>query len=48
MHLPMGKDVVAHEEGDSLFSAVDVVSAKCAAQLRKIHGRQLEPQRMRA
>ncbi len=48
MHLPSGKDVVAHDTGDSMFSAVDVVAAKCAAQLRKIHDRQLEPQRMRA
>lgn len=48
MHLPTGEDVVAHELGDSLFSAVDVVSAKCAAQLRRIHGRHMEPQRMRA
>ncbi len=48
MHLPSGKDVVAHDEEETVFSAIDVVAAKCAAQLRRIHSRQMEPQRQRA
>ncbi len=46
MHLPHGKDVIAHDNEETLFSAIDVVSDKCAAQLRKIHGRE-QPQRVR-
>jgi ribosomal subunit interface protein len=48
MHLPSGKDVIAHDTEDTLHAAIDVVADKCAAQLRKIHDREVEPQRMRA
>ena len=37
MHLPHGKDVVAHDSEDTVYSAIDVVHDKAAAQLRKIH-----------
>jgi len=48
MHLPTGKDVVAHDEEMSLISAIDVVAGKCATQLRKIHQRETDPVRLRA
>ena len=48
MHLPTGKDVVAHDTESTLHAAIDAVAGKCAAQLRKIHGRESEPMRMRA
>lgn len=37
MHLPHGKDVVAHDHEDTVYAAIDVVADKCAAQLRKLH-----------
>jgi ribosomal subunit interface protein len=37
MHLPQGKDVVAHDSEETVYGAIDIVSDKCAAQLRKIH-----------
>jgi ribosomal subunit interface protein len=48
MHLPSGKDVVAHVNGETIYAAVDGAAARCAAQLRKIHDRMSEPQRLRA
>mgnify|MGYP000083941918 CR=1 FL=1 len=54
LHLPSGKDVVAHDTEENLFSAIDVTAEKCAAQLRKIHDRETakvrdrEPARLRA
>ena len=39
MHLPHGKDVIAHDSEETVYAAIDVVSEKCAAQLRKIHSR---------
>ena len=52
LHLPSGKDVVAHDTEENLFSAIDVTAEKCAAQLRKIHERETaksrEPMRIRA
>lgn len=53
MHLPTGKDVVAHDTEENLFSAIDIVTDKCAAQLRKAHEREhsahrREQARMRA
>lgn len=50
MHLPTGKDVIAHDTENNLFTAIDVTSDKCAAQLRKIHGKEIahEASRMRA
>lgn len=47
MHLPSGKDVVAHDAEATLHAAVDVVHDKCAAQLRKIHAREHESHRQR-
>ena len=40
MHLPHGKDVVAHDREASLHAAIDVVADKAAAQLRKIHDKE--------
>lgn len=37
MHLPHGKDVVAHHSEETVYSAIDLVHDKAAAQLRKIH-----------
>ena len=47
MHLPHGKDVIAHDKEATIYGAIDVVTDKCAAQLRKIHGRE-QPARVRA
>jgi ribosomal subunit interface protein len=41
MHLPHGKDVVAHDDEDSVYAAVDVAHDKAAAQLRKIHEKEV-------
>lgn len=48
MHLPHGKDVVAHDSEDTVYAAIDVVVEKCATQLRKIHSRDAEHHRVRA
>ena len=48
MHLPTGKDVIAHDTEDSLHAAIDVVIDKCSAQLRRIHGRESGLHSMRA
>ena len=54
LHLPSGKDVVAHDTEENLFSAIDVAAEKCGSQLRKIHeretarSREREPVRLRA
>lgn len=45
MHLPHGKDVVAHDCEETVYAAIDVVAEKCTAQLRKIHSRQAEHHR---
>ena len=37
MHLPHGKHVVAHDKEETVYSAIDMVTDKCASQLRKIH-----------
>ncbi len=37
MHLPHGKDVIAHDAEETVYAAIDVVADKCAAQLRKLH-----------
>jgi putative sigma-54 modulation protein len=37
MHLPHGKDVIAHDSEETVYAAIDVVADKCAAQLRKLH-----------
>jgi putative sigma-54 modulation protein len=41
MHLPHGKDVVAHDAEETVYAAIDIAHDKCAAQLRKIHERQV-------
>ena len=40
MHLPHGKDVVAHDAEATVYSAIDMVHDKAAAQLRKIHDKE--------
>ncbi len=45
MHLGNHKDVVAHDAEDTIHAAIDVVSDKCASQLRKIHARDVHAQR---
>jgi ribosomal subunit interface protein len=40
MHLPHGKDVIAHDSEETVYAAIDVAHDKCAAQLRKIHDRE--------
>jgi putative sigma-54 modulation protein len=45
MHLPHGKDVIAHDQESTVYGAIDVVTDKCAAQLRKIHDRQKSDRR---
>ena len=39
MHLPHGKDVIAHDSEATVYAAIDMAHDKCAAQLRKIHER---------
>ena len=46
MHLPHGRDVIAHDSEKTVYSAIDVVTDKCSAQLRKIHSRDTQPQRV--
>jgi putative sigma-54 modulation protein len=41
MHLPHGRDVVAHDSEETLYSAIDIVHDKAAAQLRKIHEKEV-------
>lgn len=48
MHLPQGKDVVAHDSEETVYAAIDVAVEKCATQLRKIHSRDAERHRARA
>lgn len=46
MHLPHGRDVVAHDAEDTVYSAIDVVHDKAAAQLRKIHDKEARSHRV--
>lgn len=39
MHLPHGKDVIAHDTEETVYAAIDVVVDKCAKQLRRDHDR---------
>lgn len=41
MHLPHGRDVIAHDAEATVYAAIDVAHDKCAAQLRKIHDREV-------
>jgi putative sigma-54 modulation protein len=45
MHLPHGKDVVAHDNEATVYAAIDVAHDKAAAQLRKIHDRAVQDHR---
>ena len=45
MHLPHGKDVVAHDAEETVYAAIDVVADKAAAQLRKIHEKEVHGNR---
>lgn len=47
MHLPHGKDVVAHDSEETVYAAIDVAHDKCAAQLRKIHEREVQSSHQR-
>lgn len=40
MHLPQGRDVIAHDSEETVYAAIDIAHDKCAAQLRKIHDRE--------
>lgn len=42
MHLPHGRDVVAHDSEETVYAAIDVAHDKCAAQLRRIHEREVD------
>ena len=46
MHLPHGKDVVAHDAEETVYSAIDMVHDKAAAQLRKIHDKEARSRRV--
>ena len=46
MHLPHGRDVVAHDSEETLYSAIDIVHDKAAAQLRKIHEKEVTHHRV--
>jgi putative sigma-54 modulation protein len=46
MHLPHGKDVVAHDAEATVYSAIDAVHDKAAAQLRKIHDKEARSYRV--
>ena len=48
MHLPHGKDVIAHDSEDTVYAAIDVAHDKCAAQLRKIHDREVASSHQRS
>lgn len=37
MHLPNHQDIIAHDTEETVYSAIDCVTDKCAAQLRKLH-----------
>lgn len=39
MHVGKGKDVIAHDSEETVYSAIDVVADKCAQQLRRRHDR---------
>jgi len=42
MHLPHGKDIVAHDSEETVYAAVDTVVDKAAAQLRKAHSKRAD------
>jgi len=46
MHLPHGRDVVAHDAEETIYSAIDMVHDKAAAQLRKIHDKEAKSYRV--
>jgi len=46
MHLPHGKDVVAHDDEETIYAAIDVAHDKAANQLRKIHEKEVRQHRV--
>ena len=46
IHLPHGKDVIAHDAESTVYSAIDVVHDKASAQLRKIHDKEAARRRV--
>ncbi len=40
LHLPHGKDIIAHDAEETVYAAIDVVQEKCATQLKKLHDKQ--------
>lgn len=45
MHLPHGRDLVAHDTEETVYSAIDCVADKCRAQLRKVHDKEAHHER---
>jgi putative sigma-54 modulation protein len=45
LHLPTGKHVVAHDHEETIYAAIDLVTDKCARQLRRIHEKQIDSNR---
>jgi len=45
LHLPHGKDVVVHDHEETVYAAIDVAHDKIAAQLRKIHEKEVSNNR---
>ncbi len=45
LHLPHGKHVVAHDREDTIVAAIDMVTDKCANQLRRLHGKRIDSHR---
>jgi putative sigma-54 modulation protein len=46
MHLPHGKDVIAHDSEETVYAAIDIAHDKAAAQLRKIHDKEAHRHRI--
>ena len=42
MHLPHGRDIVAHDSEETVYSAIDVVADKAASQLRREHDKRVK------
>lgn len=40
MHSGAGKDIIAHDKEDTVYSAIDIVTDKCSRQLRRLHDKQ--------
>jgi len=42
MHTGQGKDIIAHDKEETVYSAIDIVTDKCARQLRRLHSKQAD------